>query len=267
MNPIDTLFQRLRSSGRKAFIPFLTAGDPDLDFTQRVLTRVAREGADLIEVGFPFSDPIADGPVIQASYTRALDRGLKIDDIFKTLAAVTTAPGWTTPVVGMVSYSLVHRQGPASFVDRALASGMNGAIVPGTVIPYNFVAMGEPVNNPASVFSYFSPMYRLPFNPALFGPEFQIFTPTESVVEANMMYQILHQPNSDPSIDLSPFVAVAGNTSQLLDMVDKKFFYGRMPAQIRTAMATAIDASYDNNQRVETAVYLAALTGQYQVQY
>lgn len=144
---------------------------------------------------------------------------------------------------------------------------MNGTIVPATIIPYNFVAMGEPVSNPPSVFSYFSPMYRLPFNPALFGPEFQIFTPTESVVEANMLYQIVHQPNSDPAIDLSPFVAVAGNTSQLLDTVDRKFFYGRMPAQIRTAMATAIDASYDNNQRVETAVYLAALAGQYQVQY
>ena len=144
---------------------------------------------------------------------------------------------------------------------------MNGAIVPATIIPYNFVAMGEPVNNPASVFSYFSPMYRLPFNPSLFGPEFQIFTPTESVVEANMLYQTVHQPNSDPSIDLSPFIAVAGNTSQLLDMVDKKFFYGRMPAAMRTALGTAIDASYDNNQRVETAVYLAALSGQYQVQF
>ncbi len=144
---------------------------------------------------------------------------------------------------------------------------MNGNIGPATVIPYNFVAMGEPVNNPQSVFSYFSPMYRLPFNPALYGPEFQIYTPTESVVEANMLYQIIRQPASDPSIDLSPFVAVAGNTSFLLDMVDKKFFYGRMPAGMRAALGTAIDASYDNNQRVETALYLAGLAGQYQVQY
>ncbi len=143
----------------------------------------------------------------------------------------------------------------------------NGTIVPATIIPYMFVAMGETPNNPASVFGYYSPMYRLPLNPALFGPEFQIFTPTESVVEANMLFQMIHQPNSDPMIDLSAFNAVAGNTSQLLDVVDQKLFYGRMPSQMRTALATAIDASYDNTQRVETALYLAALSGQYQTQY
>lgn len=144
---------------------------------------------------------------------------------------------------------------------------MNGTIVPATIIPWNFVAMGESVNNPPSVFSYYSPMYRLPMNPALYGPEFQIFTPTESVKEANMVLQMIQQPNSDPAIDLSSFNAVSGNTAQLLDVVDQKFFYGRMPAAMRTALATAIDASYDNNQRVQTALFLAALTGQYQVQF
>src|SRR5260221_13402650 len=110
-------------------------------------------------------------------------------------------------------------------------------------------------------------MYRLPMNPALFGPESQIFTPTESVEEGNMLYGIIRQPNSDPMIDLSPFNAVAGNTAQLLDLVDQKLFYGRMPPAMRTSLATAIDASYDNSQRVETALLLAALTGQYQTQF
>jgi hypothetical protein len=110
-------------------------------------------------------------------------------------------------------------------------------------------------------------MYRLPLNPTLFGPEFQIFTPTESVEEGNQLYQIIHQPTSDPSIDLSPFNAVAGNTAQLLDVVDQKLFYGRMPSAMRTSLATAIDASYDNAQRVETALNLAALSGQYQTQF
>jgi hypothetical protein len=127
--------------------------------------------------------------------------------------------------------------------------------------------MGETVNQPPSVFYYYSPMYKLPFNPTMIGPEFQIFTPTESVEEANMMFQIINQPTSDPSIDLSPFNAVAGNTAQLLDLVDQKLFYGRMPAGMRTAIATAVDASYDNTQRVQTAVYLAALSGQYQTQF
>ena len=147
MNPIDSLFQRLRNTKRKAFIPFLTAGDPDLSFTEKLLPRVAQAGADLIEVGFPFSDPIADGPVIQASYSRALDRGLKLNDIFKMLSAVTQDPsprpssrkagereeearGWTTPLVGMVSYSLIYRHGPAAFIDHAKTAGLSGAIVP-----------------------------------------------------------------------------------------------------------------------------------------
>src|SRR5436190_4026505 len=116
MNPVDALFARLRAEGRKAFMPFLTAGDPDIATTTALLPRVAAAGADLIEVGFPFSDPIADGPVVQASYTRALDKDLKIDDVFTGIRRATSAPGCATPVVGMVSYSLVHRRGPNQFV-------------------------------------------------------------------------------------------------------------------------------------------------------
>src|SRR5215218_10291661 len=91
MNPIDDLFRRLRAAGRKAFMPFVTAGDPDLAFTRELLTVVAESGADLVEVGFPFSDPIADGPVIQASYTRALAKHLKLADVFAALKDTTTA--------------------------------------------------------------------------------------------------------------------------------------------------------------------------------
>jgi len=133
MNPVDALFARLRAEGRKAFMPFLTAGDPDLTTTTALLPRVAAAGADLFEVGFPFSDPIADGPVVQASYTRALDRGLKIADVFTTLARVTASPQFTTPIVGMVSYSLVHRRGPEAFVAAAKQAGLCGLIVPDLV--------------------------------------------------------------------------------------------------------------------------------------
>ncbi|MCE9531432.1 MAG: tryptophan synthase subunit alpha [Planctomycetes bacterium] len=130
MNPIDRLFRQSRKDGRKAFIPFLTAGDPDLGFTEKLLPRLAEAGADLIEIGFPFSDPIADGPVIQASYTRALERDLKLKEIFAAIDRVTKTPGWTVPIVGMVSYSLVHRHGPALFLDHAKEAGFSGAIVP-----------------------------------------------------------------------------------------------------------------------------------------
>jgi tryptophan synthase alpha chain len=125
MNPIDTLFRKLRGDGRKAFIPFVTAGDPDLRTTVRLIDELGRRGASLIEVGFPYSDPIADGSVIQASYTRALDRGIRVDEIF---AAMPKQP--VAPLVAMVSYSLVHHRGPAQFVAQAKQAGFSGAIVP-----------------------------------------------------------------------------------------------------------------------------------------
>ena len=127
--------------------------------------------------------------------------------------------------------------------------------------------MGETVNQPNSVFGYWSPLYHLPIKPALLGPEFQIYTPTESVEEANMLQTIISMPNSDPSVDLSGFNALVLNTPALLDLADRRFFYGRMPAALRSALATAIDANTDNPSRVMTAVYLAALAGQYQTQY
>lgn len=130
MNPIDSLFRCLRAENRKAFMPFVTAGDPDLAFTRQLLPAVADAGADLIEVGFPFSDPIADGPVIQASYTRALAKNLKLDELFAAARDVTSAPNWRTPLVAMASYSLLFKKGPANFIDAAKAAGFGGAVVP-----------------------------------------------------------------------------------------------------------------------------------------
>src|SRR5580700_4834443 len=103
MNAIDALFQRLRAQNAKAFIPFVTAGDPDVATTAALIRELARRGAHLIEIGFPYSDPIADGSVIQASYTRALERGLHIADIFKMVRGLTDLP---VPLVAMVSFSL-----------------------------------------------------------------------------------------------------------------------------------------------------------------
>jgi tryptophan synthase alpha chain len=133
MNAIDLTFQRLRSQKRKAFIPFLTAGDPDVTTTVQLARTLALRGANLLEIGFPYSDPIADGPVIQASYTRALDRGLRLDDIFGCARCIADLPefaGGKVPLVGMVSYSLIHRRGPEAFLQQAEASGFSGAIVP-----------------------------------------------------------------------------------------------------------------------------------------
>ena len=129
MNPIDTLFKTLRAAGRKAFIPFLPAGDPDLAFTGDLLPRVAAAGASLIEIGFPFSDPIADGPTIQASYTRALSKRVALADIFATTRRAEES-GVGVPMMAMASYSLIWKKGPEAFLREALASGIVGAVVP-----------------------------------------------------------------------------------------------------------------------------------------
>lgn len=133
MNPIDALFQRLRQQQRPAFMPFLPAGDPDLETTVRVARSLAANGANLLEIGFPYSDPIADGPVIQASFTRALDRGFRLDALFDALTNLRKSPPFqdgTVPLVAMCSYALVHRRGPDEFLQRATAAGLSGAILP-----------------------------------------------------------------------------------------------------------------------------------------
>jgi tryptophan synthase alpha chain len=129
MNPIDALFQRLKAEKRKAFIPFVTAGDPDLGVTDRLVRELVVRGASLVELGFPYSDPIADGSVIQASYTRALNNGLRIDDVFACASKLSQAERGV-PLAAMVSFSLVYRRGPERFIDQAQSSGLSGAIVP-----------------------------------------------------------------------------------------------------------------------------------------
>ncbi|HEY4310376.1 MAG TPA: tryptophan synthase subunit alpha [Pirellulales bacterium] len=128
MSAIDDVFRQLRAEKRKAFMPFVTAGDPDLEFTALALAEMIGRGANLCELGIPYSDPIADGPVIQASYTRALDRKLKLAQIFKTIEQAK--PKLPAPIVSMVSYAIVLRHGPAKYVRDARAAGMAGMIVP-----------------------------------------------------------------------------------------------------------------------------------------
>jgi tryptophan synthase alpha chain len=127
MNSLTAVFQQLHAAGRKAFIPFVTAGDPDLATTVRLVQELSRRGASVIEIGFPYSDPIADGSVIQASYTRALDKGIRVDDIFGMVRQVRDLG---VPLVAMVSYSLVHHRGSDAFIAQAQDAGFCGAIVP-----------------------------------------------------------------------------------------------------------------------------------------
>lgn len=128
MPAIDDLFNELRAQNQKALMPFVTAGDPDVEFTAAVLEEIVGRGAHLCEVGIPYSDPIADGPVIQASYTRALEKKVKLDSILKMLGRTT--PKLNAPVVTMVSYAIVYRHGLETYCDDVRASGVDGLIVP-----------------------------------------------------------------------------------------------------------------------------------------
>lgn len=132
MTAIDDLFAKLRGEGRKAFMPFITAGDPDMAFTCQVIELLHRLGCSMAEVGIPYSDPIADGPVIQASYTRALGKKLKLQQIFDGISGV--APKVSMPLVSMVSYAIIHRIGPEKYIDAAKGAGFAGAIVPDLLV-------------------------------------------------------------------------------------------------------------------------------------
>ncbi|MCA9220774.1 MAG: tryptophan synthase subunit alpha [Planctomycetales bacterium] len=132
MTEIDLLFQELRQAGRKALMPFVTAGDPDLDFTADVIRVLAQRGCHLCEVGIPYSDPIADGPVIQASYTRALEHRVKLHQILDMLRGVSGQI--SMPRVTMVSYAIIYRHGLERYVAEAKEAGVAGAIVPDLLV-------------------------------------------------------------------------------------------------------------------------------------
>ena len=125
---IAQTFSALRASGQIALMPFLSAGYPDLATTAAILPALEAAGAHLIEIGFPFSDPIADGPTIQESYTVALSHKLKLADIFKMVAGARPTVG--LPLVGMVSYSIVYRYGLERFIADAKIAGFDALIVP-----------------------------------------------------------------------------------------------------------------------------------------
>lgn len=113
-----------------AFMPFVTSGDPDMESTVALIRELAARGVDLIEVGFPYSDPIADGPVIQASYTRALAKHLHVKDIFAGIKSLAKDGDKIPPLVAMVSYAIIYRMGAEQFVAEAREAGFAGLIVP-----------------------------------------------------------------------------------------------------------------------------------------
>lgn len=127
MNRVTSLFKRLRREKRCGLIAYLTCGDPDPDTTVRAIEELERAGADAIEVGIPFSDPIADGPVIQAAAQRALRRGTTTHDVFAVAHAVRAKS--EIPLIAFSYLNPILRYGPSKFAVDAAAAGFDSVLL------------------------------------------------------------------------------------------------------------------------------------------
>ncbi len=142
-NRLNKIFAELRADGKKALMPFITAGQGGLETTESLLRDFEARGVRIVELGFPFSDPIADGPTIQASYTEALAAGVRVDDIFATVKNYR-ASGGKLALNAMVSYSIVYRLGVERFLDLAGEVGLDGMIIPD--LPLDEAGRFEPLS-------------------------------------------------------------------------------------------------------------------------
>jgi len=125
---ISDRFQSLRSRQECALIPFITAGDPDLETTAEALHTLDRNGADLIELGVPYADPLADGPVIQAAAARALRRGIKLEQVLEMVA--TVSPNLNAPLILFTYYNPILNRGIPAFCQQIASAGVRGLVVP-----------------------------------------------------------------------------------------------------------------------------------------
>jgi len=128
MASISQCLESLRSRGQCALIPFITAGDPDLATTAEALQVLDRNGADLIELGIPYSDPLADGPVIQAAATRALQRETRLDPVLEMVAGV--GPNLRSPLILFTYYNPILNRGIQPFLQQVAQVGVQGLVIP-----------------------------------------------------------------------------------------------------------------------------------------
>ena len=128
-NRLTKTFAELADAGKKTLLPFITAGYPDLETTEALLHEFESRGCQVCELGIPFSDPVADGPVIQASYTEALAGGVTSEKIFDVVRQYR-GNGGQMALLAMVSYSIVYRHGVAKYLSAAAEAGFDGFIIP-----------------------------------------------------------------------------------------------------------------------------------------
>jgi len=128
MTRIDAKFAELRARGRKAFVSYIMAGDPNFDASLELVRGLPGAGVDIIELGLPFTDPMADGPIIQLAGQRALEAGMTLDKTLALVAAFREGDD-TTPIVLMGYYNPVYNQGVETFLHKAKAAGVDGLII------------------------------------------------------------------------------------------------------------------------------------------
>ncbi|AFW93670.1 MULTISPECIES: tryptophan synthase subunit alpha [Nostocales] len=128
MTAISRCFENLRRNQECALIPFITAGDPDLETTAKALQVLDNSGADIIELGVPYSDPLADGPVIQAAATRALARGTTLEQVLEMLKGIS--PSLRSPIILFTYYNPILYRGVDKFLGQIKDAGVAGLVVP-----------------------------------------------------------------------------------------------------------------------------------------
>jgi len=127
-NRIQNTFKGLKQKNEAAMIPFITAGDPFTDLTEELAVAMAENGADILELGMPFSDPLADGPVIQAASLRGLEAGMNTHNYLKLVQNIRRQS--QIPLVFMGYYNMVYQYGLKAFAEDAVSAGLDGAIIP-----------------------------------------------------------------------------------------------------------------------------------------
>ncbi|MDP4092690.1 MAG: tryptophan synthase subunit alpha [Bacillota bacterium] len=128
MGRIQDKFDELKNINTKALITFVTAGDPTIEATKKIVSEIEQKGADLIELGIPYSDPIAEGPVIQAANIRALKNDIKIKNIMDAVMEMRTQV--KVPIVYLLYYNCIFQYGADKFFDDCKNSGVDGVIIP-----------------------------------------------------------------------------------------------------------------------------------------
>ncbi|MCX7747522.1 MAG: tryptophan synthase subunit alpha [Clostridia bacterium] len=128
MSKIGAKFSELKEKGKKALITFVTAGDPDIKTTVEIVKEMEKQGADIIELGIPYSDPIAEGPVIQQANERALKHNIKIKDIMEAVKEIRKEV--KVPILYLLYFNCILQYGPERFFEDCVNAGVDGLIVP-----------------------------------------------------------------------------------------------------------------------------------------